>query len=294
MAMNFTQTSPSPLRTGRRPEPALAGLGLLAVAAAFAAWLMAPGAASLVVAAGAGAGAVGLAWVWRARRDVQAHHSQLVDHRRQIGRLEERLRAADERDEQARALQDAVAQTQFAAYLQAGTLARAARQGGELASMTWAEPLAALERLNRCALAEARLLRFELGPPEACRGTLAERLQPAIDALVSRSPELIVHSRLQLDDALAPAIRGQLARLALAALHSAQSHGGASELTIEWTAPADAPARLHIVDDGEGFDPARAGSDLRRMREQALSIGAELRIDSAPGRGTDILLVLPA
>jgi signal transduction histidine kinase len=55
--------------------------------------------------------------------------------------------------------------------------------------------------------------------------------------------------------------------------------------------------RLEVRDDGRGFDPAWAAANghfgLVGMRERAAAIGARLTIDSAPGRGTAVLVVIP-
>lgn len=53
---------------------------------------------------------------------------------------------------------------------------------------------------------------------------------------------------------------------------------------------------LRVRDDGRGFpgelrDGASFG--LRGMRERAVLIGARLRIESAPGEGTEVLLRVP-
>jgi PAS domain S-box-containing protein len=53
---------------------------------------------------------------------------------------------------------------------------------------------------------------------------------------------------------------------------------------------------LQLVDDGIGFDLAaqdRRALGLLSMRERAREIGAELLIDSSPGRGTSLLLAAP-
>jgi two-component system nitrate/nitrite sensor histidine kinase NarX len=54
-----------------------------------------------------------------------------------------------------------------------------------------------------------------------------------------------------------------------------------------------------VRDDGRGFDPARAAAledhvGLRIMRERADRAGGTVRVDSQPGRGTTVTLVLPA
>lgn len=54
---------------------------------------------------------------------------------------------------------------------------------------------------------------------------------------------------------------------------------------------------LSILDDGRGFDTstvkAYTGHGLQNMQERARALGAQLRIDSAPGRGTLIEVKLP-
>jgi signal transduction histidine kinase len=53
--------------------------------------------------------------------------------------------------------------------------------------------------------------------------------------------------------------------------------------------------RVEIEDDGEGFDPndAPEGHGLSNLRERAATLRAEMRLDSAPGRGTTVTLDIP-
>ena len=51
-----------------------------------------------------------------------------------------------------------------------------------------------------------------------------------------------------------------------------------------------------MSDDGTGFDPAWTGpgtSGLRTMRERADAVGATFAIDSAPGRGSTVIVTVP-
>ncbi|MEJ7646427.1 MAG: PAS domain S-box protein [Chryseolinea sp.] len=54
---------------------------------------------------------------------------------------------------------------------------------------------------------------------------------------------------------------------------------------------------LTVKDNGQGFNPAEAGSKetlgLIGMRERAAMMGGDLRIESLPGRGTHVLLNIP-
>ncbi|MCB2000855.1 MAG: hypothetical protein KDH91_10865, partial [Rhodoferax sp.] len=57
--------------------------------------------------------------------------------------------------------------------------------------------------------------------------------------------------------------------------------------------------RFEIRDDGQGFDSTNGGHDethvgMRIMRERAERIGGELEVHSSPGRGTSVILSLPA
>ncbi|MEE6262298.1 sensor histidine kinase [Plantactinospora sonchi] len=49
---------------------------------------------------------------------------------------------------------------------------------------------------------------------------------------------------------------------------------------------------LRVADDGRG-EVREEGAGIRGMRERALLVGARLRIDAVPGRGTDVRLVVP-
>ena len=54
-------------------------------------------------------------------------------------------------------------------------------------------------------------------------------------------------------------------------------------------------ARLTVRDDGDGFERgAKEGSfGMLQMRERAQEVGARIEIDSAPGLGTRVVVVLP-
>lgn len=83
-----------------------------------------------------------------------------------------------------------------------------------------------------------------------------------------------------------------LFRIAQEALTNAAKYSGAARIVIDVVAEADM-ITLIIADDGHGFDAdsrelQSGGWGLKTMRERAQAIDAELRIDSAPGRGTRI------
>jgi signal transduction histidine kinase len=60
---------------------------------------------------------------------------------------------------------------------------------------------------------------------------------------------------------------------------------------------SEAETLLTIRDDGVGFAPSTAGNGglgLASLKERAEKIGGRLEIDSTPGEGTQIRIVVPA
>jgi len=82
-------------------------------------------------------------------------------------------------------------------------------------------------------------------------------------------------------------------RIAQEGLTNILRHAGASHVILALSGDEES-LRLHIRDDGRGFDQAQAGGlGLVIMRERAQSAGGRLSIHSAPGTGTRIELLLP-
>ena len=89
----------------------------------------------------------------------------------------------------------------------------------------------------------------------------------------------------------------QVLHIVQEALSNVRKHAGASAVTVEMR--RDAELAIAVRDDGRGFVPDALDRDdaahvgLVIMRERARRIGARLDIESAPGRGTCVTLVLP-
>ena len=88
-----------------------------------------------------------------------------------------------------------------------------------------------------------------------------------------------------------PEVRDALARILGEAVANA-GHGRATSVHVELSTE---PLRLRVIDDGAGFDPAVGvpGFGLGGMRERAALVGAELRVRSGPGAGTEVAVELP-
>jgi two-component system sensor histidine kinase UhpB len=93
------------------------------------------------------------------------------------------------------------------------------------------------------------------------------------------------------------AVRIQIYRIVQEALTNVARHGCARRVHVKLDEleGAGGGLSLEIDDDGAGFDPQRvhAGLGLQGMRERAQSMGGCLRLDSEPGRGTSIRVLIP-
>lgn len=88
-------------------------------------------------------------------------------------------------------------------------------------------------------------------------------------------------------------------RVAQEAIRNSRAHGDASEVRIALVLGSDS-TRLFIEDNGRGFSRSETSGGepeghfgLRLMSDLVDHAGGELEIDSAPGRGTSIAVVMP-
>jgi signal transduction histidine kinase len=153
-----------------------------------------------------------------------------------------------------------------------------------------------LNLLNR-SIREVRGYLDGLGP-EALRAygfkaalqTLSQELRAQHPAAVDIRVDDNGVSRLSLEQAR------ELFQVAREGLSNALRHAQASSITLAVEATDSGTVRLGISDNGHGFDIARSsptGHGLRNMRARAKALGAEFHIDSSPGKGTSLSLLLP-
>ncbi len=195
---------------------------------------------------------------------------------RRVTEAERSLADARAREDVARRLHDGVLQTLAVVERRADDpqLAQLARdQERELRDYLFGT---AGGVVGRGALGEA--LRHVAGRFETAFGGRVQVLVP--DDLPALSPER--------RDALADAV-GE-------ALTNAGKHGHAGHVTV-YVEPAADGVFCSVRDDGSGFDPSVVVEGIglsRSIRGRIEEVGGEVEVDSAPGRGTEIRLTLPA
>ena len=202
----------------------------------------------------------------------------------------EAMAVLEERQRLARDLHDSVTQSLYSLTLfsRAG---REAAEDGDTARLH--HSLAELERNTLHALREMRLLLYELRPADLEQEGLTRAIQLRLDTVERRvGLQLDVH----LDELppLPPSSELELYHIMVEALNNVVNHAAASRLSVV-LARGSGQLRLHIVDDGRGFDPAqsRGGQGLRNIRERVARLNGQLVISSAPGSGTRLEAVIP-
>jgi signal transduction histidine kinase len=220
-----------------------------------------------------------------------AAHAALALENARLHERSRELSIVEERNRLARELHDAVTQKLFGVVLAAESgAALLERDIGEAAAQ-----LAVVRDLAREAMEELRGVIVHLRPAALEAEGLTAALAKHVDVLRRTYGRQIV---LQLDgDAPVPAaIEADVFRIAQEALHNALRHAGAAHVEVRLSCEPDR-VRLHVSDDGAGFDRAAVRSrhlGLETMAERARTAGGALAIETAPGAGTTVLLEVPA
>ena len=213
---------------------------------------------------------------------VAIQNAKLYEQARQFAVLEERQRLARE-------LHDSVTQEIYGVTMFAEAAGRLLAQGNQAQA---ADHLRELQASAQEALAEMRLLIYELRPPVLDQVGLQGALQARLEAVEGRSG-LDTHFTAEGQAELERDVQENLYGIAREALNNSLKHAHASSLSVNLRI-SEPSIRLEISDDGVGFDPngdyQEGGLGLRGMQERAEQIGGILSINSEPGGGTSIVV----
>ena len=153
-------------------------------------------------------------------------------------------------------------------------------------------------RIEQLALAAERALDESRSAIRALTRRLDEPLEVAVAQAAEEVAERVgIDVRLELDQGVEVPVttREALLRIVREAVSNTARHSQASQVTVTLS-HADTVS-LRIADDGVGFDPRvernGLGFGLVSMRERAQAFGGDLMIESRPGHGTEIQVVIP-
>ena len=160
----------------------------------------------------------------------------------------------------------------------------------------YAAKIAAMRKLLASTVAATRRIAAEMRPLVlddlglvAAAEWLVEKFRERYAIACSIS---IVPPQFELADPYATAVF----RIMQEALANAARHAGASRVDVAMTF-RDGEVRVEVRDDGRGFDPGHprkaTSFGLVGLRERVHLVHGEIRIDSAPGRGTCIDVRIP-
>jgi signal transduction histidine kinase len=205
---------------------------------------------------------------------------------------EQQIAVMQERNRLARDLHDSVSQSLYGVSLYAEVAAQLLKSG-EIKKT--GHNLQELKGMALNALAEMRLLIYELRPSAFEEAGLVAAIQTRLDAVEGRvglETDLVVRGEISLP----LQVEEGLYRIAQEALNNVLKHSRARRVTVTLAQEQDM-IKLEVVDDGVGFDPVQecdAGClGLQGMRERAQEMGAELEIISQVGSGSKVIVRRP-
>lgn len=216
----------------------------------------------------------------RAEEDLQVSRTQLE-------------RSLEDRVQLGRDLHDNMSQTLYGLSL---TLESAAKRLGSDAPPETRQRLelavTELRRLNQ----EVRTYIRELEPAKVQLRPFVESLSALLDALAT-DRAIQVERRIDPEALaqIAPERSADVLNILREAVSNSLRHAGGRTLTLH-AQRGEGSVIFAVQDDGAGFDQAGGaspGHGLVNMQARARALGGELRVVSAPGKGTRVLLTLP-
>ncbi len=202
----------------------------------------------------------------------------------------------DERARVARELHDSIGQVLTSLSLQLRVAADRTRDPGAY------RQLLHLLKLSEAATAEASALAMGLRPPALDDLGVIAAIEEHVSEVGSRHGLRVdLHARgHQEKDRLPSTVETAMYRITQEALTNVLKHARATAVSILIDRRPEA-VRLVIEDDGAGFDPnaSRAqrttpgGLGLPGIKERAVLLGGDFRVESSPGEGTALYVTLP-
>jgi len=198
----------------------------------------------------------------------------------------------EERNRMAREIHDTLAQAFTGILVQVGAAIQVLEDDLEATQAH----LDIIDELARIGLSEARRSVTALRPQLLEEGDLSSALNRLVTQMRSATDDTALIYEIQGTAYSLPAeVENNLLRIGQEALTNAIKYAKADKIRLE-LAYADTLTTLCIKDNGQGFGvgsiPSVGGFGLLGMSERAERIGAQLRIESQLGQGTEIIVIV--
>ena len=220
----------------------------------------------------------------RARRENVALQGQMVILAREHGVLDERQRMARE-------IHDTIAQSLAGVITQLEAIDAGGDVDGDIARR-----VLTASALARDGLSEARRSVKALRPSALERSKLPDAIGNLADGWSEINEVPVDVAIVGAVRSLRPEVEVTLLRAVQEGLANAAKHAQPSQLWVTLSFMEDSVA-LDVRDDGSGFDPEPSRVDgsfgLTAMRQRVENLDGQLNIESAPGEGTAVSVLLP-
>ena len=197
----------------------------------------------------------------------------------------------EERNRMAREIHDTLAQSFTGILLQVGAATQVLADDLEATQAH----LEMINELARTGLAEARRSVAALRPQLLEDGSLHSALYRLVTQMRAAADTDIIYEIKGTAYPMPAEIENNLLRIGQEALTNAIKYADACEVRVELEYE-NTQCILHVKDDGLGFGvgsiPPVGGFGLLGMSERAEHIGAQLTIQSQPGQGTEIVVII--
>ncbi len=233
-------------------------------------------------------------------RNADRQHAETVQAKEELKRLSARLLEMEEEGKRqlSRELHDEIGQSLALLQIEVSHALARARRINAPDEADLREHLVRARELAERTVQTIRNISLLLRPALLDDLGLVPALQFQLEDFLRRSGIACDFSDDGVSDDLPDHVKTCVYRIVQEALHNCEKHAGASQVRV-CVQQNDSGLQVTVQDNGRGFiyseqePPASAGLGLLGMRERASIAGGSLTVDSAPGKGTRILLRVP-
>jgi signal transduction histidine kinase len=154
-----------------------------------------------------------------------------------------------------------------------------------------------MRRQVEAYIRDARTSIWDLRSPTLERQDLPTALQELGERVTSENAIAFSSVVLGQQRRVSPKVENHLLRIGQEAITNAVRHANPARIDLELRFD-ERSLSLRVKDDGQGFAPEQIDRHdghygLASMRERALEIGAEFKVSTASGAGTEIFALVP-